>query len=215
MLEESPHVFLVLGFRLKWFPALWTLSLGVCQDTIFNSNLAAVGRTRAVVEKPWVGLVPFVPSGLINGVSCWFTVVPLLWLSSSDMYGAVLTVTFSRWLAPSCRHAQSPVHSLLTSLPVSDEESERHKGWEMAKLREQVRGEAVSEGLWTQTTSSFHSKTVPQVEQSRFEPNGLLGKFPFLCFRTDTGVWILKPWADYHLKGDGLLEKPLSTQVRQ
>lgn len=57
----------------------------------------------------------------------------------------------------------------------------------------------------------FHSKTVPPVELSRSEPNGLLGGFlpqwdrsgpddcwgevPFLCFRTDTGIWILKPWA--------------------
>lgn len=130
------------------------------------------------------------------------------------MYGAVLITTFSRWLALSCWCAQSPVHSL-RSLPVSDEESKRHKGWEMAKLREQVRGEAVSEGLWTQTTFFFHSKTVPSVELSTSEPNGLLGRFPFLCFRTDTGVWILKPWAGHHHKGDGLLEKPLSTHVHQ
>lgn len=72
------------------------------------------------------------------------------------------------------------------------------------------------------------------MELSRSEPNGLLGevsfpqwncpghkaewpagRFPFLCFRTDTGIWILKPWAGYHHKGNGLLEKPLSTQVHQ
>lgn len=149
------------------------------------------------------------------------------------MYGAVLITTFSRWLALSYWCAQSPVHSL-RSLPVSDEESKRHKGWEMAKLREQVRGEAVSEGLWTQATFFFFTLRLspqwncpglslmacwggflPPVELSRSEPNGLLGRFPFLCFRTDTGIWILKPWAGYHHKGNGLLEKPLSTQVHQ
>ena len=50
------------------------------------------------------------------------------------------------------------------------------------------------------------------MEQSRSEPIGLSGRFLFLCFKTNTRVWILKPRAGHH-KGDGPLEKHLSTSA--
>lgn len=215
MLEESPLVFLVLGFRLKWFPALWTLSRGVCQDTTFNSNLAGVGRTRAVVGNALDGacaLCAFWSNKLgfllvHRGSSLLIVLIRHVW-SCADNYLLEMTCTVL----------------LVCTKPGALVEILARFWWGVQEAQRMGDGKAEGAGegrgcVWRPLNPNhiffFHSKTVPSVELSTSEPNGLLGRFPFLCFRTDTGVWILKPWAGHHHKGDGLLEKPLSTHVHQ
>lgn len=110
-----------------------------------------------LLKTPWMGIVPCVPFWsnklgflLVHcGSSLLIVLIRHVW-SCADNY-LLEIFALSYWCA------QSPVHSL-RSLPVSDEESKRHKGWEMAKLREQVRARlCVWELIQTQATFFFHS----------------------------------------------------------
>ncbi|KAJ1066804.1 hypothetical protein K5549_011527 [Capra hircus] len=123
------------GNGASWdFPAPFCRAEGACGGTLRGTSSSISS--------------PHFPSEYENNADCTWTILA----EPGDTIALVFTdfqleegydfLEISGTEAPSI----CPVHSL-RSLPVSDEESKRHKGWEMAKLREQVRGEAVSEGL--------------------------------------------------------------------